>query len=69
MVLCCFCLVYLNGSMTNEMEMKMKSFVGFIVYAENSVSKYPNGHFVAEDLPPGAEEVNCSTLFVSDIFI
>ncbi|XP_068702505.1 uncharacterized protein [Montipora foliosa] len=54
--------VYLNGSMTNEM--KIKSFVGFIVYAENSVSKYPNGRFVAEDLPPGVEEVSCSSLFI-----
>ena len=58
-----FIVVYLNGSMTNEM--KMKSFVGFIIYAENSVTKYPNGCFVAEDLPSGVEEVNCSTLYVS----
>ena len=49
--------------MTNEI--KMRSFVAFIIYAENSVTKYPNGRFVAEDLPPGVEEVNCSTLYVS----
>lgn len=62
--MCIFLIVvYLNGSMTNEM--KMRSFVAFIIYAENSVTKYPNGRFVAEDLPPGVEEVNCSTLYVS----
>lgn len=54
--------VYLNGSMTNEM--KMRSFVGFLVYAENSVTEYPNGRFVAEDLPSGVEEVNCSHLYI-----
>jgi len=57
--------VYLNGSITNEM--KMRGFVGFIVYAENSVPEYPNGHFVTENLPPGVEVVNCSNLLVSYI--
>ncbi|KAL9971717.1 hypothetical protein ACROYT_G017919 [Oculina patagonica] len=52
--------VYLNGSMTAEQ--KMRSFVGFIIYAENSVKNYTNGHFVTEDLPAGVEVVNCSTL-------
>ncbi|XP_029188072.2 uncharacterized protein LOC114955412 isoform X1 [Acropora millepora] len=54
--------VYLNGSITNEM--KMRGFVGFIVYAENSVPEYPNGHFVTENLPPGVEVVNCSNLLI-----
>ena len=57
--------VYLNGSLTSEM--KLRNFLGFIVYAENSVTKYPNGGFVAEDLPAGVEKVNCSTLYVSEI--
>ena len=47
--------------------MKMRGFVGFIVYAENSVPEYPNGHFVTENLPPGVEVVNCSNLLVSYI--
>ena len=63
--LCCFFLVYLNGSITNEM--KMRGFVGFIIYAENSVPEYANGHFVNESLPPGVEVVNCSNLLVSYI--
>lgn len=46
---------------------KMRSFVGFIVYAENSVKNYTNGRFVPEDLPAGVEVVNCSTLQVSEI--
>ncbi|XP_067040856.1 uncharacterized protein [Acropora muricata] len=54
--------VYLNGSITNEM--KMRGFVGFIIYAENSVPEYPNGHFVTENLPPGVEVVNCSNLLI-----
>ena len=59
---CCFFLVYLNGSITNEM--KMRGFVGFIIYAENSVPGHPNGHFVTENLPPGVEVVDCSNLLV-----
>ena len=62
--ICVYVAVYLNGSMTNK---TMRNFLGFIVYAENSVTNYPNGRFVAEDLPPGVEEVNCSTLYVSEI--
>ncbi len=46
-------------------DQKMRSFVGFIVYAENSVKNYTNGRFVAEDLPAGVQEVKCSTLYVS----
>ncbi|XP_078370237.1 uncharacterized protein LOC144653978 [Oculina patagonica] len=52
--------VYLNGSTTAEQ--KMRSFVGFIIYAENSVKNYTNGHFVTEGLPADVEVVNCSTL-------
>ena len=62
---CCFFLVYLNGSITNEM--KMRGFVGFLIYAENSVPEYPNGHFVTENLPPEVVVVNCSNLLVSYI--
>lgn len=46
-------------------EHKMRSFVAFIIYAENSVKNYTNGHFVTDDLPAGVEVVNCSTLQVS----
>ena len=42
----------------------MRGFVGFIVYAENSVPGHPNGHFVTENLPPGVEVVDCSNLLV-----
>ena len=45
----------------------MRGFVGFIIYAENSVPEYPNGHFVTENLPPGVEVVDCSNLLVSYI--
>lgn len=55
--------VYLNGSLTADQ--KMRSFIGFIVYAENSVKSYANGHFVPEDFPAGVEAVNCSNLQVS----
>lgn len=52
-------IVYLNGSyITNEM--RMRNFLAFIVYAENSVTKYSNGHF--ENLPAGVEQINCSSL-------
>ena len=55
--------VYLNGSyITNEM--RMRNFLAFIVYAENSVAKYSNGHF--ENLPAGVEQINCSSLKVSE---
>lgn len=47
--------VYLNGS---------KSFVGFIVYSENSVKNYTNGRFVREDLHDGVEEVSCGDLYI-----
>ncbi|CAH3045449.1 unnamed protein product [Pocillopora meandrina] len=47
--------IYLNGS---------KTFFGFIVYAENSVKNYTNGHFVKEDLPLGVEEVSCGDLYI-----
>ena len=55
--------VYLNGSMTGDN--KMRSFIGFIVYAENSVKNYTNGRFVKEDLPTGVEEASCGDLYVS----
>ncbi len=44
---------------------KMRNFVGFIVYAENSVKSYTNGRFVREDLPAGVEEANCGNGYVS----
>ncbi|XP_066017197.1 uncharacterized protein [Pocillopora verrucosa] len=47
--------IYLNGS---------RNFVGFIVYAENSVKNYTNGRFVREDLPTGVEEVSCGDLYI-----
>ena len=62
--ICVYVAVYLNGSMTNN---TVRNFLVFIVYAKNSVTRYPNGRFVAGDLPPGVEEVNCSTLYVSEI--
>lgn len=55
--------VYLNGSLTADQ--KMRRFIGFIVYAENSVKSYANGRFVPEDFPAGVEAVNCSGLQVS----
>jgi len=45
----------------------MRRFIGFIVYAENSVKSYANGRFVPEDFPAGVEAVNCSALQVSKI--
>ena len=45
----------------------MRRFIGFIVYAENSVKNYTNGRFVPEDFPAGVEAVNCSSLQVSKV--
>ena len=54
--------VYLNGSMGGDN--KTRSFVGFIVYAENSVKEYPNGQFVKHNLSSGVEENSCGNLSV-----
>lgn len=43
---------------------KMRSFVGFIVYAENSVKEYPNGQFVKNNLSSGVEENSCGNLSI-----
>ena len=43
---------------------KTRSFVGFIVYAENSVKEYPNGQFVKNNLSSGVEEKSCGNLSV-----
>ena len=48
-------------------DQKMRRFIGFIVYAENSVKSHANGRFVPEDFPAGVEAVNCSSLQVSKV--
>lgn len=54
--------IYLNGSMGGDN--KTRSFVGFIVYAENSVKEYPNGQFVKNNLSSGVEENSCGNLSI-----